>query len=251
MSETKKKDEVVYSRATIAITWDDIPWLDEDTKKEILAGTPPHLRQTVSRGVPTLGTGSIYPIPVDEILYDHFPIPDHYKKMYGMDVGHTCTAAVFGALDPDTDVLYIYHEHKGERQIPEVHAAAIKRQAGDWMPGVIDPSASQGSHFDGDKLIREYRQLGLRVRPANNAVGEGIHQVWRRLETGTLKFAKGAATAKLQQEYLLYRRDENGKIVKTDDHLMDALRYLCNTLQFASVQPVKRIITPKRPWYNV
>ena len=250
MPETK--DAVVYSRATVVISWDDIPWLDESTKAEILAGTPPHLRATVSRGIPTVGSGAIYPIPVDDVLYDSFPIPDHYKKMYGMDVGFNYTAAVFGALDPDTDCLYIYGEHIAEKQIPEIHAAAIKRVAGDWMPGVIDPSSTQGSHFDGDKLIREYRSLGLRVRPADNAIGEGIHKVWRRLETGSLKFARGNATARLQSEYLMYRRDDNGKIVKEHDHLMDALRYMCNTLHFASVQPAKnRIMPTARRLYNV
>jgi Terminase RNaseH-like domain len=28
------------------------------------------------------------------------------------------------------------------------------------------------------------------------------------------------------QEFRLYRRDENGKVVKERDHLMDAMRYL-------------------------
>jgi hypothetical protein len=30
-------------------------------------------------------------------------------------------------------------------------------------------------------------------------------------------------------EYRLYRRDENGKIVKKKDHLMDCMRYLHNS----------------------
>lgn len=245
------KDEVKYSRATITIGWDDIPWLDESTKAEILAGTPPHLRATVSRGVPTVGSGAIYPIAVDDVLCDPFPIPEHYKRLYGMDVGFNFTAAVFGALDPDTDILYIVHEYKSEKRIPELHAAAINRVAEGWMPGVIDPSSTQGSSFDGDKLIREYRSLGLRVREADNSVGEGIHKVWRRLELGHLKFF-APNTVQLQNEYLLYRRDSHGKIVKEHDHLMDALRYLCNTLHFASVKPVKKFnINIPRRRYNV
>ena len=63
------------SRATITIGWDDVPWLDDQTKAEILASTPPHLRATVSRGVPTIGSGAIYPIPLDDILCEPFEIP--------------------------------------------------------------------------------------------------------------------------------------------------------------------------------
>lgn len=224
------------SRATITIGWDDVPWLDEQTKREILASTPPHLRATVSRGVPTIGSGAIYPIPLENVVVDPFPIPAHYKKMYGMDVGWRYTAAVFGALDPDTDVLYIYDEYIEEKKIPELHAAAIKRTASDWMIGAIDPAAAQGEKFNGDNLLREYRRLGLRLREADNGVGDGIYKVWSRLELGKLKFFNGV-TPKIQNEYLIYRRDENGKIVKEHDHCMDALRYMCNSLQYANVSP--------------
>ena len=224
------------SRATITIGWDDVPWLDEQTKAEILASTPPHLRATVSRGVPTIGSGAIYPIPVEDIVCDPFPIPPYYKKLYGMDVGHRVTAAVFGALDPDTDTLYIYDEYVGELKVPEIHAAAVKRNALDWMPGVIDPSSQQGSQFNGEKLIVEYRKLGLRVRPADNSIEDGIRKVWSRLELGKLKLFSNK-TAKTQNEYLIYRRNDKGKIVKEHDHLMDALRYLVNTLHLAAPSP--------------
>ena len=43
-------------------------------------------------------------------------------------------------------------------------------------------------------------------------------------------------------EYRLYRRDENGKIVKAHDHLMDATRYLIKSgLDRSKVQPINKI----------
>lgn len=238
------------SRATITIGWDDVPWLDDQTKAEILASTPPHLRATVSRGVPTIGSGAVYPIPLEKVVCDPFPIPHYYKRLYGMDVGGQNTAAVFGALDPDSDVLYIYDEYMAGG-VPELHAAAIKRTAGDWMNGAIDPSSQQSNQFDLDKLIREYRRLGLRVRPADNTVGDGIHRVWSRLELGKLKFFT-PATPKLQNEYLIYRRDTKQRIVKEHDHLLDALRYLVGALHFATAAPSKiKATNRKGPRYNV
>ncbi len=224
------------SRATITIGWDDVPWLDDQTKAEILASTPPHLRATVSRGVPTIGSGAIYPIPLDDILCEPFEIPKYYKHLYGMDVGWRYTAAAFGAHDPNTDILYVYGEYVGEKKVPEINAAAIKRVASDWMPGVIDPASAQSNQFDGSKLVREYRSLGLRLRLADNSIEDGIQKVWSRLETGKLKFFS-STTRNLQNEYLIYRRDNKGKIVKENDHCMDALRYMVNSIHLAAAKP--------------
>lgn len=69
-----------------------------------------------------------------------------------------------------------------------------------------------------------YRALGLDVEPALNAVESGIYAVWQRLSSGRLK-----VFASLQHwfsEFRKYHRDDKGRIVKEDDHLMDATRYL-------------------------
>jgi hypothetical protein len=38
-------------------------------------------------------------------------------------------------------------------------------------------------------------------------------------------------------EYRLYRRDENGRIVKKHDHLMDVMRYLVRSGRTVAKQP--------------
>jgi hypothetical protein len=35
---------------------------------------------------------------------------------------------------------------------------------------------------------------------------------------------------RIQREYTLYRRDLNGKVIKENDHLLDALRYALNMI---------------------
>lgn len=60
-----------------------------------------------------------------------------------------------------------------------------------------------------------------------NAVDTGVRQVWLRLSSGRLKVF--ATLQYFFKEYLLYRRDENGKIIQSKarpDHLMDCARYL-------------------------
>jgi hypothetical protein len=68
-----------------------------------------------------------------------------------------------------------------------------------------------------------YEELGLRIRPADNTVEAGLAQVWQRLSTGRLRVFNHLAD--WFGEFRIYRRDEKGKVVKTNDHLMDATRY--------------------------
>lgn len=231
-----------HHRAAISIGWDSIPWLDQKTKDEILASTPPHLRETVSRGVPSIGSGAVYPIPLDQVLVkpeEMVPIPAFWRRIYGMDVGHKVTAAVFCAHDPDNDIVYVTGEHYVEHQPKEVHAAAIRRVAFDWMPGVIDPAANQTAQTDAAKLITEYRRLGLKLWNADNSKHSGIHEVFSRLSQGKLKFWPN--TPNLQNEYILYRYDgnvHNPQPVKAHDHALDALRYAIMGLKYAKPQQV-------------
>lgn len=139
-----------------------------------------------------------------------------------MDVGWRRTAALWGARNPETDVLYLWHEYyRGETE-PPIHADAIRR-VGEWIPGVIDPAAHQRSQRDGVVLMAQYQELGLNLSPAQNAVTAGIYDVWTRLSTGRIKVFR--TLAHFLQEYRIYRRDEKGGIVKENDHLMDCLRY--------------------------
>jgi len=209
--------------------WDDVPHLGEDEKKEMLDSTPPHLQDSRSKGVPGLGSGSVYNVHEDEIKFDVMEIPAWYRRAYGMDVGWNFTAVVFGAHDPDNDVLYIYDAYKRKKAEPEIHAAAITKRypAGFKLPGVIDPASRGRSQVDGRSLLQLYRKEGLHLIPADNAVEAGIDAVWGRLSTGRLRIARHLSD--VFDEYRLYRRNEIGKIVKENDHYMDAMRYLVMT----------------------
>ncbi len=204
-------------------SWDDVPHLSPAQKAELLAALPPYLRDAASRGLPLLGAGAVYPVEEDSWLVDDFPIPPHWLRAYGLDVGWQRTAAVWGAYDRDADRWTLYHEHYVGEEKPTVHAAAI-RAPGDWIRGVIDPAARGRGQDDGEALLDLYTELGLHLTPADNAVEAGIYQTWERLSTGRLKVCRSLSNWRKEQK--LYHRDDKGKIVKMQDHLMDATRYL-------------------------
>lgn len=224
------------TKHVVTATWDDAPHLTEEAKAELLSEIPPHLRDARTKGIPTLGSGAIYPVPESEIVCDPIEIPDHWPRAYGFDVGWNRTAAIWGAVDREAQTTYLYAEHYRGQAEPAVHAEAI-RARGKWIPGVIDPASRGRGQKDGAQLLQDYLDLGLDISLAVNAVEAGLYAVWQRLSGGRLKVFKSCGN--WLDEYRLYRRDENGKIVKEHDHLMDATRYLIvSGLDIARVKPV-------------
>jgi hypothetical protein len=224
----------VNGKYLVMASWDDCAHLSDKDKEDLFNALPPHQRDARSKGIPSLGSGAIYPVPESEITVEPFPIPDYYHKAIGMDVGWNCTAAVFGALDPETNVMYIYDTYKKGQAEPSVHAHAIKAR-GDWIPVAIDPAARGRGQRDGESLWQLYFDFGLDLCKANNAVEAGIYEVFQALQSGMLKIFDTCTP--LLEEYRIYRRDEKGKIVKENDHCCDCLRYLYNTRQIAMSKP--------------
>lgn len=211
------------ARFIIQAGWDDVPHLSEADKLALLESYPLYQRDARSKGIPMLGSGAIYPIAEEDITVDDFRLPDYFPRAYGMDVGWNWTAAVWGAWDQEQDILYLCGEYKRGHAEPPVHVDAINAR-GDWMAGVIDPASKGSSQRDGKSLLDEYCAAGLDLYEANNAVEAGIFALWQRMSTGRLRVFRSMAG--WFQEFRIYRRDEKGKVVKENDHLMDASRYL-------------------------
>ena len=214
------------SRFCIQIDWDDVPHLKDDEKKKLWDSIPVHQRDARSKGIPVLGSGQIYPVDEESLLVEPFDIPDHWNRVYALDVGWKRTAAVWGAYDRSSESWYLYSEHYQGHQPPSVHADAIKAR-GDWIPGVIDPASKASNQKDGSKLLDEYLDLGLDLFAADNTVEAGIVATYRLMVAGRLKVFN--TLRNWRSEFRIYRRDENGKIVKENDHLMDCTRYLIQT----------------------
>lgn len=223
------------SKHVTMATWSDVPHLTEAMKAELWNSIPPYQRDARSKGIPALGSGAIYPVAESDIVVAPFDIPHYWPRAYGLDVGWNRTAAVWAAHDRETDTAYLYSEHYMGRAEAPVHAAAI-RSRGDWMHGVIDPASRGRGQSDGSQLFQNYVDLGLLLSYAENGVEAGLFDVWQRLSTGRLKVF--STLGNWLKEYRKYRRDEKGHVVKTDDHLMDATRYLVvSGLHVASLAP--------------
>ena len=224
------------NKKLVTATWDDAPHLSREQKDRLWGSVPVRLRDAMTKGIPSLGEGAIYPIAEESLLVDDFIIPDFWPRVYALDMGWNNTAALWAAIDRDNDIVYLTSEYKQGQSEPPVHAHAIKSR-GDWIPGVSDPSKGT-SQRDGEKLLEEYQALLGNLHPADNAVEAGIHKVWMRMSTGRLKVFR--SLVQWLGEFRVYQRGKDGKPVKENDHLMDCMKYIMSSgLDAARVMPVK------------
>jgi phage terminase large subunit-like protein len=79
-TERKAGEKAPY---TMFIEWDDVPHLSEQSKAELLASYPPHLRQARSKGIPHLGSGAIYQVAEDDFVIDPVPLPRWCRHAQG------------------------------------------------------------------------------------------------------------------------------------------------------------------------
>ena len=229
------------------ISWEEIPHVDAKAKAELLASVPEYQREARSKGIPALGSGLIYPIPESDMRVADFPIPDHWKRAYAFDTGWNWAAAVWGARDPEAKITYVYSCFKRGQAEPSVHATAIKAR-GEWIAGVAD--AADINKLDGRQMIEIYRtDFGLDLELPIKAVETGLYRMWQELSSGKLKIF--ASLAPWFEEVRFYARDDEGKVVKKNDHLMDATRYLImNGMDRAKAKPVpkeevRRYVSPE------
>lgn len=212
-------------RVFVQAGWEDNPHLSEeevnDLKKRF--ASRPHELEARMKGIPSIGSGMIYPVSEDTIVCDPFEIPANFKRCAGMDFGWTNpTAVVWLAINPDTDVAYVYREYRQSELSPQTHANNI-HEAGDWIPIVGDPSGQQADKGDGESLFMKYQRHGLDITNADNSVETGLQEVLEMFLTGKLKIFRTCEG--VLSERRMYARDEKGKVKKMNDHLMDALRY--------------------------
>lgn len=237
-------------RKMVLMTIDDAPHISKEDAIKAAARTGAHERDARLRGIPLLGSGLIYPYENDKISYKAFEIPVFWPRIAAIDIGtdHP-TAIVWGAWDRDTDTVYIYDAYRvsandkdtGEKLggIP-AHASAL-RARGVGIPvawphdaGARDPASA--------KPIKDlYKREGINMleesaryedESMGNGVEAGIMDIQNRIETQRLRVAEHLKDWFAEKERY-HRKD--GKIVKVEDDLLSATRYLIMSLRYARV----------------
>ncbi|CAN7475181.1 terminase family protein [Acidovorax sp. LjRoot74] len=232
---------VTATRYLVTAGWDDVPHLDAKTKKELWDSSPPHEREARAKGIPTLGSGRIFPVEEEAIKVAPFPIPAHWARINGIDFGwdHP-TAGVQLAWDRDNDCIYVTQAHRRSQTLPVVHATTMKAW-GTWVPTSWPHDGEQHDKGSGEQLAKQYAAAGLLMlrdratfEDGSNGVEAGLMEMLERMQTGRLKVFSHLGD--WFQEFKLYHR-KDGKVVKKLDDLMSATRYAIMMKRKAITRP--------------
>jgi phage terminase large subunit-like protein len=239
-------------RADICMTIYDVGHYTAEERERIVASYPAWERDARTMGVPSLGSGRVFPIAEDAIKCKPFDFPPYFKHICGIDFGwdHP-TACAWIAIDREADIYYVYDVLKQRETTPDEIAPQILER-GDWIPVAYPHDGLQHEKGSGIQLAQLYRDAGcnlLHEIAQFEATGdeEGRKTSRVSVEAGVvgmldlMKAGKFKVFENLEDwfsEFRLYHR-KDGKIVKLGDDLMSATRYAYMMNRYAdSPRPV-------------
>ena len=233
-------------------TMDDNPSLDEDTKERYRKMFVGVFYQRFILGLWVLAEGIIYHnFDKDKHTIDEKELPNNFDFYY--------VTSDYGITNPQVFLLcgikyikgiphlYLINEYYNtgtkknkygqEEKIVKTDTLFLedyKNFVGDLniRKTIIDPSATS--------LINLFKENNIKVKEADNTVVDGINLVLNWLEEGRIHIV-AKRCPNIIKEFFSYIWDEKAqergedKPVKTNDHALDALRYLLMT-----VFPVKK-----------
>lgn len=239
-------------RTVITMTIDDAAHYTPEERQQIIDSYPPHEREARTKGVPSLGSGRIFPVPEDDIVVQPFPIPKYWAQLGGMDFGwdHPFGAARL-AWDRDQDTVYVIANYRQRESTPIIHAAAL-RPWGDWLPWAWPHDGLQHDKGSGEQLAQQYKLQGLKLltekatfSDGSNGVEAGLSDMLQRMQTGRWKVFNTCND--WLEEFRLYHR-KDGKVVKERDDVISASRYALMSLRFAETERRLETVVPRRDW---
>jgi phage terminase large subunit-like protein len=236
-------DKVPGTHVT-GMTIEDVLHYTDEQREAIVAAYLPHEREARSKGIPTMGSGRVFPIEESLITSSPIPIPAHWPQICGIDFGwdHP-SAAVRLAWDRDNDIIYVIAAHRQKEQTPTMFAASVKPW-GDWLRWSWPHDGLQHDKGSGEQLAKQYKAQGLKMlgdratfEDGTNGVEAGITEMFDRMQTGRLKIFSHLHD--IFEEFRLYHR-KDGLIVKLNDDLLSAIRYAMMMKRFAITKPTRK-----------
>lgn len=238
------KDEIVDTYSVHIASTDQNIHLPPNYYSDSCKGKPQWWIRRFLHGSFENREGRVYP-KFEECVVDPFEVPDDWERVQGSDFGlSNPTTALWGAINPETGVLYIYDEHYESERTVEYHAAQMNKRLSSMRYGQLrfavgDPKGKARNEVDKKSLFDHYREYGIYFKEGNNKREAGIMKVFTMMDLGVIKVFRTCYNTIREGINYKYpnrtlaqseKKNPNDLPLDKDDHAMDALRYICMEL---------------------
>jgi len=216
----------------------DNPYLPRGTIERISAGRDERWKRKYLYSVLESPEGQVWP-DIPKHYVEPFAIPNHWKRIVGFDPGiGDPTAALIGAEDPQTHIIYYYDEYYQPDASVTYHSKHLGPKVRPYnllYPVQADPSVRNRSKETGQTYKAYFKNVtGITLHEATNDLLYTIEKVKDYVEAGKLKFFESLTNFKREQSRYVYAKPtanrSGNKPVDKDNHLMDCLRYSVSPL---------------------
>ena len=210
----------------IFLSMDEAKHLKAADIERLLDGMSDAEKKARRYGVATIGEGKVFNFQENEYSTEPFEVPLWWRRIGALDVGLTHpTGALMGVIDDDSKTVYITNEYRVKDKTAIDHAAHLKHWGIKFM---TDPAAFHRQIGTGTSTASIYEDEGLELIRANNDVEASIAEIRKLIGSGRLFIF--TTCSMLLKELRTYRTKTlpggDTKIVKTEDDLVDPLRYM-------------------------
>lgn len=236
----------------------DNPFIAEEEIEEAKENTPErYFRQEYEASFEDF-VGLIYPEFGKAHIVEPFYIPNIYPKTGAIDPAISGTTGVLkSAIDEEGNVIIYAEYYKVDTRVSVV-SEAIREDDVDWL---IDPSSLRKDIVKEGKLYSlhdEYIDYDIRARTAESDVDSGINRVGEYFKNGRIKIFSTCKNLiwELERYHWAEQRESiKGKTrplpFKSQDHLVDCLRYLIMARTSKADLALARTENPLSPWTKV
>lgn len=212
------------------VEWKDAPHITPEKAEKMLDQYPSWQRDMRTKGLPLLGTGLIFDLDIEACKVKAFECPEHWLVINGMDIGwdHPQAHAQLW-INPDEWCIYVTRGIKASKKQPYEMWELVKSWAKD-VPTSWPADGFQTEKGTGKTQKSYYEDAGWSMLfeqatwpDGGNSVEQGLIEIYKLIQLGQFKIFDHLSD--VFEEFQQYHRDENGKIVKKMDDLLDAIRY--------------------------
>lgn len=239
--EGKDKDVVSDYTFYTQSGWNDNPFLSQEEINKMEKDYPAWELPARKHGIPVFGQGKVFEFLISDIITDDIlldDIPMHWNMIGGIDPSATSNGTWGGCLlaEDEEGSIYMIKDYLATNRRLDEHAVNLRIMFSGLpnIPLVCDP-AGGGENYEKQsalEYLRDTEKLNILVaEKANQAKNHAINKIYLLKRQNKFKICRSCVKA--LEQFDQYARDENNKIIKQNDHVIDACFYALNRINCA------------------